>query len=110
MARKIRGLGEISPDNIRTAAGKTIAYCVKHFKTKQYVSTCSVIANKMLKILLNRAPDITHRDVAAAANIADRKCASYGRQDYGKVCFKVVGGFIRMLSKSNPGLEGRRRR
>ena len=108
MARK-RRLGEITGDNLRAAANTTIQYCLKHYKTPQYVSACSVTANKMLKGLLDRLPDITHRDVSAVANIAERKCSNYRREDYGRVCFKVVGGFIRMLSKTNPGLQGRRR-
>lgn len=104
-----RRLGEITTDDIRAAAGRTIRSCVKHFKTKQYVSTCSTVVNKMTKELLHHPGDITHREIAIIANNADKKCAAYKDTDYGKICTRVVGKFIRQVAEIKPHLQGRRR-
>lgn len=109
MARK-RRLGAIEREDIMTAAGQMKHACLKRFKTKQYVSACSRIVDKMTKELLKRGPELTPRDVAAAANASDAKCSKYKTKQYGSVCSRVVGGFIRTIAKAKPGLQGRRRR
>jgi hypothetical protein len=107
--RKIR-LGEMDRDIVMEAAGKVTKYCLAHFKTKQYVSTCAKTIDIMTKSIIKHSPNILPRDIAVAANVADVKCAKYKRKDYGRVCFRVVGGYIRTLSKLRPGLQGKNRR
>jgi len=110
--RRIR-MGAIDRDDIMNAAGKMKHFCLKKWDTKQFVSACSKTVDVMTKNLLAQGPELTAHNVAAAANKTDKKCESYkadrrGRNQYGSVCFRVVGGFIRLLSQSKPGLQGRR--
>lgn len=105
----------IDRDDIMAASAKMKGFCLKKWDTKQFVSACSRTVEVMTKNLLAQGSELTAHNVAAAANKTDKKCASYksdakGRNQYGSVCYRVVGGFIRLLSQSKPGLQGRRRR
>lgn len=111
MARKKKSrLGQLDREIVMTAAGKMTHFCLAKFKTKQYVSACARTIDTMTKALLKSGPEISHRDVAVAANAADLKCGKYKTKQYGSVCARVVGGYIRTLSKLRPGLQGRRPR
>ena len=104
MAKK-RRLGQVTRDDIMKAAGQMKQACLLKFKTKQYVSACARIVDTMTKELVKAGPELTHRDVAAAANAADKVCVKYKTKQYGSVCVRVVGGFIRTIAKLKPGLQ-----
>jgi hypothetical protein len=99
-----RRLGEVSKENVLEADSKMKRFCPMKFKTKQYVSACLKITGVMTKELVKRGSKLTHQDVAAAANAADKVCGEYKTGQYGSVCARVVGGYIRVVAQIKPHL------
>jgi hypothetical protein len=112
MARKKRRLKGVTQDDAIDAAAIVEGHCPKKWKTKQYVPICKKAAMRFLDELGQRGT--SPKAIMDAANATDAWCASHYKTggekgQYRRVCETVVGGFIRVLSKKRPGLEGRRR-
>lgn len=99
-----RRMGDVTKENILEASNRMKRACPMRFKTKQYVSACTKIVDVMTKELVNRGSKLTHQDVAAAANAADKVCSQYKTGQYGSVCMRVVGGYIRAVAQIKPHL------
>jgi predicted metal-dependent hydrolase len=102
--RRKRRLGDVSKENILEADNRMKRACPARFKTKQYVSACLKITGVMTKELVKRGSKLTHQDIAAAANAADKVCSQYKTGQYGSVCARVVGGYIRVVAQIKPHL------
>lgn len=103
MAKKHRLRG-VTEDDVIEAGASTESKVCRTYKTKQYISVCKIVVDRLLTEVGARGTSPSA--IRDSVNAVDRACGEYKTEQYKSVCVRAVGSYVREIAVRKPGLAG----